>query len=592
MALPRVLFLLTASDAFRHRHTRQKTESKARILTPADGAAYTHALSSTNRFCPTRCASEIVQPATTQELAEWIRANPDTNFTVKGGGHSYGCQSVPQDGGVLIHTERFNGQEVFKRPDGSAYVRAGAGLTFDQLIPRLAKMNYSMPHGECLTVGLGGWALNLGNHPELKNFDNKWGYDGKHFIKKITFVNYAGTIFTVDEKGMNLVELGKESMARWKYRQATTRVKGEALNLFTKDIAASGPVMKAFKIWGASLAIATEFEIELIPKSEPGFFQVTYGANDIFNDKDGRGAKLMKAIVDVVANAGPDPDLDCGIFYAGDYFQGTREGVIALKCTDWASERGDTVAKVAPPGYRKIETKKSGFAFWTLDSYGKGWVPMWHAEPLAKFQEINGAEKYRDFLRALDRGDASGPNPCDSCSSELMYMLEPSVVPNIMFDNFCSGRQSNQDACAAFVFRLKENFLDDNREIMYKQNLPSCSADPKWKSQVAEYGSFGWELGSTLKFTWDPKKKVQFWLSLGNSGKNNGAVCEAAKVQPVGATCQRHGITNDDLVQAELAKVKEKCPAFRSYSDFDNQNNLCSDYIYDVASPLSVTMVE
>lgn len=344
--------------------------------------------------------------------------------------------------------------------------------------------------------------------------------------------------------------------------------------------------MKAFKVWGANFAIATEFEIELLPKSEPGFFQVTYAISDVLTDKDGRGAKLMKAIVDVVAKAGADPNLDCGIFYAADYFQGTQEGVVALKCTDWASETGETIKRWAPPGYQKIEPKKSGFAFWTLDSYGKGWVPMWHAELLDKFQEANGSEKYREFLRSVEHGDASGPNPCDSCSSELMYMLEPASEPHVMFDNFCTGRQSNQDACAAFVFRLKEKFLDD-RPIFYKANLPSCAADSKWKNQMGEYDSGGWELGQALKWAWDPKGKVKFWLGLG--AKNNAGVCEAASVQPAGATCQRHGITAEDLVQAELAKVQQKCPAFKSYVDFSNQNDLCSAYMYDSASPVSVT---
>jgi len=586
MVVVRLIFLLTAASAFRHRHSRHKTEAKGapRVLTPANGNAYVHALSTTNRFCPVHCASEIVQPASSEELAVWLRANKGKPFTVKGGGHSYGCQSVPEDGGIMIHTERLNTKKVFRRPDGSAYARLGAGLTFDQFIPGLHKLNYSMPHGECLTVGLGGWALNMGNHPELKNFDNKWGYNGTAFIKKITMVNYAGSIFTVTKDGITLVELGQESWLGWHARVAATRVKSGALDLFSPDLVASGPVMKAFKIWGASLAIATEFEIELLPKPEPGFFQVTYSMNDIFDDKDGRGERLMKAIVQVVADAGPDPNIDCGIFYASQYFPGTQEGVVALKCTDWASPTGKTVANWAPAGYKSIEPKKSGFAFWALNSYGKGWVPMWHAEDLAAFLEVGGAEKYRTYLRELD----SSSNPCDSCLSELMYMLEPGAVKRVMFDSFCTGGMANQDSCSAFAFRVKEKFLG-NREIMYKQNLPSCKANPKWKSQMGEYASMGFELGKTLKWTWDPEGVHKFWLGLGE--KNNAGNCDAAHSQPVGATCQRHGITADSLVQAELVKVNSKCPAFRSYVDFDSQNNICSQYIYDSASAPSVTAV-
>jgi len=447
-----------------------------------------------------------------------------------------------------------------------------------------------MPHGECLTVGLGGWALNMGNHPELKNMDNKWGYNGTAFINKITMVSYAGSIFTVSKNGIELVELGNESWLGWKNRKVLTTIKAGLLDLFSPDLVASGNVMKAFKIWGASLAIATEFEIELLPKPEPSFWQVTYGLNDILDDKGGRGAQLMKAIVDVVANAGSDPNLalDCGIFFATQYFQGSQEGVVALKCTDLASETGETVARWAPAGYRKIEPKKSGFAFWALNSYGKGWVPMFHTEKLDEFLEVGGSEKYRTYLRELEHGDAAGPNPCDSCLSELMYMLRPGETKRIMFDSFCTGGRSNQDACSAFAFRVKDKFLG-NRETLYKQNLPSCKANPKWKTQLGEYGIAGWLAGSIMKSNWDPQGVHKFWLGLGE--KNNAGTCEAAHTQPVGETCQRHGITPDSLVQAELAKVRSKCPAFRSYSDFDSQNNLCSQHIYDSASALSVTAV-
>merc|ERR1712238_390888 len=125
-------------------------------------------------------------------------------------------------------------------------------------------------------------------------------------------------------------------------------------------------------------------------------------------------------------------------------------------------------------GYRQFKPKKSGFLFWSRDSYGKGWVPAWHAENVPDFRQSGGAEKYRDYLRALERGDQHGPNPCDSCSSELMFMVQRPIRKRvIMFDNLCSASRHNQNECSDFVLRIKEEFLGD-REILYKQNLPSC----------------------------------------------------------------------------------------------------------------------
>jgi len=268
--------------------------------------------------------------------------------------------------------------------------------------------------------------------------------------------------------------------------------------------------------------------------------------------------------------------------------------VVALKCTDWVSDKGETVAKYAPPGYRDLEPKKSGFAFWALNGYGKGWIPSWHAEELPPFLENNGSEKYRDFLRAMEEGDEWGPNPCDACSSELMYMKM--AQESVMFDNFCVGTQANQDACSAFVFRSKGRFLQGRPDsVSSKQNLPDCKADPDWKKNLAEYGAGGgaaWAVGTALKWSWDGDAKVKFWLGLGERDDlPNSATCEAAQVQPAGATCVQNGITAEDLSQAELAKVGQKCPAHKSYVDYDDQNNLCSSYMYDVAEVPSITDV-
>jgi len=578
--LVNVVILVGVASAFRYRP--RKVVGAARVLTPADGDEYISALSTINRFCPVRCASHIVQPSSTRELAGWMRANAGTPFTLKGGGHSYACQSVPKDGGVLIHTGKLNQATVFKREDGSSFARTGPGLSFDQVIPRLAKMNYSMPHGECLTVGLGGWNFNIGQHPELKNFDNKWGYDGKPFLTKVTFVDYDGTIFTVDKKGINLVELGNTTRLRWQAKANKAILASAAMWLGTNltngiQIPAVHNVMRVFQTYGASLAIATELEIELVPKSEPGFFQVTYKISDLLDDI--KGKQLMQDLYEVVAQAGPDPDLDCGIFYVSHYFEGSKEGAIALKCADWVSRSGDTVKSYAPPGYAHFGAKKSGFLFWSFDSYGKGWLPNWHAEPVDVFEKSNGPELYRDHLRKLESSD----NPCDSCASELMFMSKAYTTSNIMFDNLCSADLSKQTACTAYMLESKATFMGSRAKI-YKQNLPSCVANPDWKNEIVEYRGGANLIAQSIKRDWDPKGVVNFWLGVGHA--ENGASCDAAERQDVGNTCKIHGITAETMVQAERSYVRSRCPEFDSYDTFDSQNNKCSNQLYEKAEPL------
>jgi len=584
MAARAVFLFVLAGISVALRQTRQISASTkvARVLTPADGAEYVAALSVTNRNCPLRCAAEIVQPSSTEELAAWLTSNNGAKpFIVKGGGHSYGCQSVPADGGVLIHTARLNNAEVFKRKDGTSFLRTGPGLTFDQLIPRLNMMNYSMPHGECLTVGMGGWTLNLGNHPELGNFNNKWGYDGKAYLSKVTFVDYRGTVFYVDKDGMHLVKLSpNDSWISYQVRRKRTEALAGIMNVAGKlggsDIVAAGNVMRIFKFYGANIAIATELEIELLPKPEPGFFQVTYAVSEIL-DKNG-GKERLQAIWDAVWSAGADEDIDCGMVYFSDYFKGTKEGAIALKCVDWASPSGDTVRRIAPAGYRAFQAKASGFLIWAKDSYGKGWVPSWHGEDPEQFVEAGGVEKYRDFVIALE----SAANPCDSVGSELMYNGRL-----VMVDNFAVASQANQDACAAFSAKLKDILLGD-RPIIYKQNLPMCRANSDWKSELIEYSNGLNIVANRLKKLWDEKRLVDFWLGIGH---DNSQACEALSVQPAGQTCLQHGITSDQMVEAEHNYAKRKCPKYDSYVDSESQNNNCVKHIYKVATPLPVTVM-
>ena len=100
------------------------------------------------------------------------------------------------------------------------------------------------------------------------------------------------------------MELGQTSRLEWEARALKTKTLAATLwagtFLANVDIVAVSSVVRIFNMYGASLAIATEFEIELIPKPEPGFFQVTYGISDLRDKAGGRGKQLMQAMCDAV----------------------------------------------------------------------------------------------------------------------------------------------------------------------------------------------------------------------------------------------------------------------------------------------------
>lgn len=91
-----------------------------------------------------------------------------------------------------------------KRSDGTAFARLGSGLNFQDIIPQLNKMGYMMPHGECITVGLGGYLLNNGNHPESQNYERI--YNERPYLSKITGVDYDGNVFAIDKTGLTYVQ--------------------------------------------------------------------------------------------------------------------------------------------------------------------------------------------------------------------------------------------------------------------------------------------------------------------------------------------------------------------------------------------------
>jgi len=131
-------------------------------------AEYRAAVALYNAFCPLRCPDEVVLPSSQIELAEYLQdmqaRNKTMPITVRGGGHSYTCQSSSSTGAV-IDMRRFRQLHIDRRSDGVLEATVGAGLTTGEISSVLDAKGWSMPHGICSTVGVGGYLLNDGNNP-------------------------------------------------------------------------------------------------------------------------------------------------------------------------------------------------------------------------------------------------------------------------------------------------------------------------------------------------------------------------------------------------------------------------------------------
>lgn len=125
----------------------------------------------------------IVTPRTDQDVSVAILAARDTGcpLSVRSGGHSYTCNSI-KEGGIQIDTREMN--SVSLEQDGASPTglvgRLGTGATWGQVLRTIPRDVYSYPHGQCKSVGVGGYLLGGGVN-WLGTF-NKYGYGAENVL--------------------------------------------------------------------------------------------------------------------------------------------------------------------------------------------------------------------------------------------------------------------------------------------------------------------------------------------------------------------------------------------------------------------------
>jgi hypothetical protein len=128
-----------------------------------------------------------------------MRQNLTLPFVVKGGGHSYACQSVPKDGGVLIDTGRLTAISVH-----AGYIRAGAGALTSHVLAHARKHNRYMLHGQCGSVSVGGFFLNVGSATFMR--------DGWIPLRSVTGVTPQGSLVRITDNGTQVLRLAVEEI--------------------------------------------------------------------------------------------------------------------------------------------------------------------------------------------------------------------------------------------------------------------------------------------------------------------------------------------------------------------------------------------
>ena len=101
--------------------------------------------------------------------------------SVRSGGHSYTCTSL-KEGSLHIDMRSMNKVELVNDRDSPTGLAAllGPGGTWGAVHRKIPLTRYSYPHGQCKSVGVGGY-LQGGGVNWLGTY-NKYGYGAEHVL--------------------------------------------------------------------------------------------------------------------------------------------------------------------------------------------------------------------------------------------------------------------------------------------------------------------------------------------------------------------------------------------------------------------------
>jgi FAD/FMN-containing dehydrogenase len=196
--------------------------------------------------------------------------------------------------------------DVTPHADEASLLRFGAGNTFEKLIDFVDQDEFSFVHGECWSVGVGGFFLHGGLHAGA--LTDLYGY-GNETLRSLIMVTANGTKFTFTEPRQRISD-GESGPARY------TREP-----VLVKD--ANGQVVTGYEeLWdaircaGSSFGIVTEMTIQLYSKPEPYVWFI-----HVRLDQE-RSFKLFN-------DAALDDQVTLHLYYVGGY-----EGVLQMSLRD------------------------------------------------------------------------------------------------------------------------------------------------------------------------------------------------------------------------------------------------------------------
>lgn len=148
-----------------------------------------------NSDCKGILPSVIIRPISDEDIARAVRrsASLGVPLSYRSGGHSYTCDGI-KAGSVHVDLRSRKSKRVYKQGH-SWFAQFETGNTFTDLFKVLDRRRFSMVHGACHAVGVGGFYLHGGVH--LNSLTALYGW-GNTTVVEMTVVTATGEILVLD----------------------------------------------------------------------------------------------------------------------------------------------------------------------------------------------------------------------------------------------------------------------------------------------------------------------------------------------------------------------------------------------------------
>lgn len=139
----------------------------------------------------------IVRPRSDEDVARTVRRSVALGIPLsyRSGGHSYTCDGIKAGSAHIDFRSRK--EKVLYRQGEEWYAQFDTGNTFKDLFKIIDRQRFSIVHGACHSVGVGGFYLHGGVH--LNSLTAKYGW-GNQTVVNMTVVTASGDILVLNAK--------------------------------------------------------------------------------------------------------------------------------------------------------------------------------------------------------------------------------------------------------------------------------------------------------------------------------------------------------------------------------------------------------